>query len=175
MPLTIPPGVDANGRRNAIFCPTDTLSVATLTGSTAVELMCYLSKGTFGFSSSTERGADDRECTLVSAEVMGNTTYSANDLEYVWEPQDAAGTSVTNKAFNLLGPRTGGATGFLIVRYGILQDTALAVGQLVDKLPVTLGPQLPKAVDGNNPAEKLKITQSVVIGQGAVFGVPLVA
>lgn len=174
MPLTIPPGVDANGRRNAIFCPTDTLSVATLSGATAVELMCYLTKGTFGVSSETEKGTDDRECTLVSAEVMGNTTYSMNDLEYVWEPQDD-GSSPTNKAFNLLGPRTGGATGFLIVRYGILQDTALAVGQLVDKLPVTLGPQLPKSVDGSNPAEKLKITQSVVIGQGAQFGVELVA
>lgn len=175
MPLTIPPGVDANGRRNAIFVPTDTLSVAVLTGATAVELMCYLTKGTFGMSSETERGTDDRECTLVSSEVMGNTTFSMNDLEYVWEPQDTAANSATNKAFNLLGPRRGGATGFIIVRYGILQDTALAAGQLVDKLPVTLGPQLPKSVDGSNPAEKLKITQSVVIGQGAEFGVPLVA
>lgn len=174
MALTIPPGVDANGRRNAIFCPTDTLSVATLEGATAVELMCYLTKGTFGVSSDTERGTDDRECTLVSAEVMGNTKYSMNDLEYVWEPQDD-GSSTTNKAFNLLGPRTGGATGFIIVRYGILQDTALAVGDLVDKLPVTLGPQLPKSIDGSNPAEKLKITQAVTIGQGAEFGVPLVA
>jgi len=175
MAITIPPGVDANGRRLAIFCPTDTLSVATLTGATAVELMVYLTKGTFGMGSDTQRGTDDREATLVSTEVMGNTTFSINDLEYVWEPQDVSANSATNKAFNLLGPRMGGATGFLIVRYGILQDTALAAGQLVDKLPVTLGPQLPKSVDGNNPAEKLKITQSAVIGQGVQFGVPLVA
>ena len=175
MPLTIPPGVDANGRRNAIFIPTDTLSVATLTGATAVELMCYLTKGSFGVSSDTERGTDERECTLVAAEVMGNTKYSMNDLEYVWEPQDKTANSPTNKAFNLLGPRTGGATGFIIVRYGVQQDTPLAVGDLVDKLPVTLGPQLPKSVDGNNPAEKLKITQAVSIGQGAQFSVALVA
>jgi len=38
MPLTIPPGVDANGRRHALFIPTSTLSAATLT-STAVELI----------------------------------------------------------------------------------------------------------------------------------------
>lgn len=174
MALTIPPGVDALGRRNAIFVPTDTLSVAVLTGPTAVELMCYLTKGTFGVASETERGTDERECTLVAAEVMGNTTYSMNDLEYVWEPQDD-GTSPTNDAFNKLGPRSGGATGFIIVRYGIAQDTALAAGQLVDKLPVTLGPQLPKSVDGSNPAEKLKITQAVVINQGSQFSVPLVA
>ena len=51
---------------------------------------------------------------------------------------DTTGTSATNKALNLLGPRSGGATGFIVVRYGILQDTALAVGQKVDKFPVTL-------------------------------------
>lgn len=175
MPLTIPPGVDALGRRNIIFVPTDTLSVAVLTGSTAVELACYLTKGTFGVASDTQRGTDERECTLVAAEVMGNTTYSMNDLEYVWEPQDDTADSTTNKALNLLGPREGGATGFIVVRYGIDQDTALAAGQLVDKMPVTLGPQLPKSVDGSNPAEKLKITQAVVINQGSVFGVPLVA
>lgn len=175
MTLSIPPGVDANGRRNFIFVPTDTLSVAVLTGSTAVDLTCYLTKGTTGFTSDTQRGTDERECTLVAAEVMGNTTYGMNDLEYVWEPQDVDADSTTNEALNKLGPRTGGATGFIIARYGILQDTALAAGQLVDKFPVTLGPQLPKPVDGGNPAEKLKIVQSVAIGQGAVFGVPLVA
>ena len=42
MALTIPPGVDANGRRNAIFCPTDTLSVATLTGVTEDEARDYV-------------------------------------------------------------------------------------------------------------------------------------
>ena len=175
MALTIPPGVDALGRRNFIFVPTDTLSVATLTGPTAVDLACYLTKGTFGVTSETQRGTDERECTLVAAEVMGNTTYGMNDLEYVWEPQDKTASSATNKALNLLGPRTGGATGFIIVRYGVAQDTPLTVGDLVDQLPVTLGPQLPKSVDGSNPAEKLKITQAVVIGQGAQFSVPLVA
>lgn len=171
MPLTIPPGVDANGRRNAIFVPTDTLSVATLTGPTAVELICYLTKGTFGMSADTERGTDDRECTTQSAEVLGNTTYSLNDLEYVWEPQDD-GTSTTNDAYNALTP---GTTGFLIVRYGIDHDTALAADQKVDKFPITLGPQIRKAPDSGNPAEKLKITQPVVVGQGALFDQALVA
>ena len=174
MPLSIPPGVDVNGRRNAIFIPTNTLSAATLT-STGVELICYLTKGTLGMSAETERGTDDRECTLVSAEVLGNTKYSLNDLEYVWEPQDTTHNSATNKAFNLLGPRTGGTTGFLIVRYGVLQDTALAAGQIVDKIPVTLGPQMRKGVDGGNPAEKLKIVQSVAVGQGVLFDQVLVA
>lgn len=165
MTITIPPGVDANGRRNAIFVPTATFSAATIT-STGVELICYLSKGTFGMGAETERGTDDRECTTQSAEVLGNTTYSLNDLEYVWEPQDADGDSETNEAYNALTP---GTSGFIIVRYGIGHDTAVTAGQIVDRFPVTLGPQIRKAPDGNNPAEKLKITQPVVVGQGALF------
>lgn len=171
MALTIPPGVDANGRRNALFIPTSTLSAATLT-STAIELICYLSKGTLGMSAETERGTDDRECTTVSAEVLGNTSYSFNDLEYVYEPQDAAGTSVTNKAYNNLTPLT---NGFLILRNGIVADTALAAGQVVDVFPITLGPQIRKSPDGSNPAEKLKITQSVIVGQGVLFDQVLAA
>ena len=54
MPLTIPPGVDAEARINAIFAPTNSLSVATLNGATAVELTCYLTKGTLGISAETE-------------------------------------------------------------------------------------------------------------------------
>ena len=171
MPLTIPPGVDANGRRNAIFVASETLSAATL-GTSGVELICYLSKGTLGMSADTERGTDDRECTIVSAEVLGNTTYSMNDLEYVYEPQDAAGDSETNKAYNALAPNT---SGFLIFRNGILADEPLAAGQVVDVFPVTLGPQIRKSPDGNNPAEKLKITQPVIVGQGVKFDQVLVA
>lgn len=170
MPLTIPPGVDANGRRNAIFVPTQTLSAAALT-STGVELICYLSKGTLGMSAETERGTDDRECTIVSAEVLGNTSYSFNDLEYVYEPQDD-GTSETNEAYNALTPNT---SGFLVLRNGILSDAPLAAGQKVDVFPVTLGPQIRKSPEGNNPAEKLKITQAVIVGQGVAFDQTLVA
>jgi hypothetical protein len=171
MPLSIPPGVDVNGRRNALFIPTSTLSAATLT-STAVELICYLTKGTLGMSAETERGTDDRECTTVSTEVLGNTTFSLNDLEYVWEPQDADSDSTTNKAYNALTPNT---SGFLIVRQGILAETALAAGQIVDVFPVTLGPQIRKSPEGNNPAEKFKITQPVIVGQGVLFDQVLAA
>jgi hypothetical protein len=171
MALSIPPGVDANGRRNALFIPTYTLSAATLI-STGIELICYLSKGTLGMSAETERGVDDRECTTVSAEVLGNTSYSFNDLEYVYEPQDAAGTSVTNKAYNNLTPLS---TGFLVLRNGIVADTALAAGQVVDVFPITLGPQIRKSPDGSNPAEKLKITQSVIVGQGVEFDAVLLS
>ena len=158
MALTIPPGVDALGRRNAIFTPTNTLSVATLTGATSFELMCYLTKGTFGSSAETERGTDERECSTQSFEVLGKSTWTLSDLEYVWEPQ-ATSPSPTNKAYETL---KFGTTGFIVVRFGLLNDAALATGQKVWQFPVTVGEQVPKTPDGN-AAEKLKIVQPVVV------------
>jgi hypothetical protein len=170
MALTIPPGVDAAGRRNAIFIPTDTLSVAELTGPTAVDVICYLSKGTFGEGAETERGKDERECDTQVAEVFGTTTVTLNDLEYVWEPQaDAA--SPTNKAYDLLKE---GTTGFIIVRYGLPSGDALAADQTVDQYPVTLGRQNRKTPEGG-AAEKFKIVQPVVVGLGVKQDQKLVA
>ena len=171
MALTIPPGVDARGRRNAIFTPTSTLSVATLTGPTSFELMCYLTKGTFGTSAETERGTDERECSTQTYEVLGNSTWTLNDLEYVWEPQ-AASASPTNKAYDTLKRDT---AGFIVVRFGLsLEDDPLATGDKVWQFPVVVGEQVPKTPEGN-AAEKLKIVQSVVITGPIVKDAPLVA
>jgi len=170
MPLTIPPGVDAAGRRNAIFTPTQSLSIAVLGGATSVELICYLAKGTLGVAAETERGTDDRECATQTFEVLGNTTWTVNDLEYVWEPQ-AAALAANNKAYETL---VQGTTGFLTIRFGITNDTALAVGQKVWQFPVTLGAQVPRTPEGS-AGEKLKIVQAVVVTNNVVKDGVLVA
>lgn len=156
--LTIPPGIDASMRRNAIWTPTQSLSVAVLSGATAVELICYLTKGTLGVAAETERGTDERECQDQVFEVLGNTTWTVNDLDYVWEPQAAPG-SATNKAYDTLEP---GTAGFLTIRFGLLNDVALAAGQKVWQWPITVGEQVPKTPEGS-AGEKLKIVQPVVV------------
>ena len=158
MALTIPPGVDAEGRRNIIWTPTASLSVAILTGATAVEMTCYLSKGVFGLAAETERGTDERECTKQVFEVLGKDKWTMGDLEYVWEPQ-ATALSPTNKAYDTLKR---GTKGFFTLRMGVDSDTALAAAQKVWQWPGTVGPQVPKTPEGN-ASEKFKITQSVVI------------
>lgn len=170
MPLTIPPGVDAEARINAIFAPTNSLSAASLSGATAVELTCYLTKGTLGVAAETETGTDERECTSQVFEVLGKTTWTVNDLEYVWEPQ-ANSASPTNKAYDTLKKNT---PGFLVLRFGKDVDTAPAVGDKVWQIPVTLGAQVPKQREGN-AAEKLKITQKVVVSGNVVQDAVLVA
>jgi hypothetical protein len=158
MPLTIPPGVDAEGRRKVIFSPTQTLSVATLTGATSVEISCYLTKNTIGVSAETERGTDERECTVEVFETLGKTTWSVADLEYVWEPQAEPG-SLTNKAYEMLAP---GTTGILTFQWGLDVQDDLVAGSKVWQFPVTVGQQVPKTPEGN-AAEKIKIVQPVVV------------
>ena len=155
---TIPPGVDAEGRRKVIWTPTATNSLAVLTGATAVPLTCYLTKNTFGESAETERGTDERECSIIVFETLGKTTFTLENLEYVWDPQ-AAAADPNNKAYDTLKPRT---PGFLTVLYGIDYDVEPAVADKFDQFPVTVGEQVRKTPEGN-AGEKLKITQEVVV------------
>lgn len=170
MVLTIPPGVDATKRRNAIWTPTSTNSVAVLTGATAVEVICYLTKGTLGFAAEQERGKDERECSDQTFETLGNVSWTINDLDYVWEPQ-AAALSPTNKAYETLVP---GTPGFLNVRFGVLNDVAPAVGQKIWRFPITVGVQVPKTPDGS-AGEKLKIVQPVVVINDVAKDIVLIA
>jgi hypothetical protein len=164
MPVTIPAGVDAEARLNVIWTPTQTLSVAILNGATSIELAGWLTKGTFGESAETERGTDERVASKTVYEVLGKSTFTLSDLEYVWYPQ-AAAAAPENKAYDTLKPRT---TGFVVVRWGIDVDTALAATtQKVDVFPITVGEQVRKTPEGN-AAEKLKIVQPVVV-TGAVL------
>lgn len=158
MALTIPPGVDAEGRLKVIWTPTQSLSIAELSGPTAIELSCYLTKGTFGESAETERGTDERVCSKTVYEVLGKSTFTIQDLDYVWEPQAEAG-SATNKAYETLKPRT---PGFLTVQWGLDVEDDLVAGSKVDQFPVTVGEQVRKTPEGN-AAEKLKIVQPVVV------------
>lgn len=158
MAVTIPPGVDADARLNVIWAPSNTLSVATLSGATAIEIAGYLTKGSFGESAETERGTDERVASKTTYEVLGKSKFALQDLEYVWYPQ-AAAADANNKAYDTLKPRT---EGFVYVRWGVDVDTPLAVGDKVDIYPVTVGEQVRKTPEGN-AAEKLKIVQPVVV------------
>lgn len=170
MPLTIPPGVDAEGRRKIIFTPTQSLSVATLSGATSVDVSCYLTKNTIGVSAETERGTDERECTVEVFETLGKTTWSITDLDYIWEPQAPDG-SPTNQAYEMLVPRTSGVITF---QWGLGSKDDLVAGSKVWQFPVTLGEQVPKTPEGG-AGEKIKITQAVVLSGEVIKDAVLIA
>ena len=158
MALTIPAGVDAEGALTVIWTPTPTLSIAELEGPTAVDLTCYMTKGTWGEAAEIERGTDERECSKQVYETLGKTTWTLNALDYVYDPQ-AAPADPDNKAYETLAPRT---PGYFTVRLGVDIEDPLTVGEKVDQFPATVGEQVRKQREGN-AGEKLKITQEVVI------------
>lgn len=170
MVLTIPPGVDAEGRRKIIWTPTQSLSVAILGGETSVDVSCYLTKNTAGVASETERGTDERECTVEVFETFGKTTWTLNDLDYVWEPQ-AEPASPTNEAYEKLVPRT---SGFLTFQWGLESKADLGAGSKVWQFPVTLGEQTPKTAEGG-AGEKIKIVQAVVMAGEVIKDAVLIA
>lgn len=156
MPLTIPTGVDAEGMLKIVWTPTKTLSVAVLTGATAVELSCYLIKDTFGLAAETETGTDERVCSKEVYETQGKTKWSFESLDYVWTPQ-AAALDANNKAYETLKQ---GTPGYLTVRWGKDVDIALTVADKVDQFPINVGAQVRRKPEANG---KLRIEQRVFV------------
>lgn len=156
MALTIPAGVNAEGMVKIVWTPTQSLSVAILTGATSVDLSCYLIKDSFGYDAATEKGTDERVCSKEVYETLGKTTWSFEDLLYVWSPQATTG-SADNKAYETLKFNT---PGYLTVRWGKDVEADFAVGDVVDQFPITVGQQVPQKPEANS---KLKVKQSISV------------
>jgi len=142
MPTTVPPGFVADASLRVWFVTTlsnpAAPSVASeLNAGTTVDVTCYLTNG-FNPDASVATITDDRLCLKVVLEDVGTTTWSVDDLNYIWDPQNAA--SVSNKLFAALAPNT---TGYFVARYGMDVDTAAAAGQKGWVIPIKLGPQVP--------------------------------
>lgn len=167
MPLTIPLGIDAEGALKIVWTPTQTLSVAVLTGATAIDLSCYLIKDTFGYDAAIETSKDERVCSKEVYETLGKTTWTFEDIQYVWQPQDAA--AADNKAYTTLKART---PGYLTVRWGVDVDTDFAVADVVDQFPITVGEQVPLKPEAN---AKLKIKQHIAVTGTVVRDAVLIA
>lgn len=161
MALTIPPGVDAQGSVLVKFVPELTApadpTVAEVTAATAIDLSCYLTKEGFKPGAETDKWKDERLCTKNVFEQDGATTYKIEALEYIYDPQEPE--SLSNKAYAAL-PR--GTSGYLVVRWGkdIENNPELAVGDIVDVWPVTVGNRVKQPPEENS---KLKVQQEVSV------------
>lgn len=100
---------------------------------TSVKLECLLTE-TFSPDASVEKAQLRRMCSRQVRERNGLVTRTVADLIGVYDPQDMA--APVSKAYVTLVP---GATGFLVVRWGVHVDTAFAAGDLVDVYPVEVG------------------------------------
>lgn len=163
--LNIPSGVPSDGNVRVDFFPSgafEDYTEATLAELTdaAAEMIGVHMFG-LGQGATTDRKEKRRLSSKVKYELLGSTTYTIEDLTYVYDVQNPE--SETNAAYAALTPHT---EGFLAVRWGIDAATGLEAGQVVDILPVRLGAQIKQAPEEN---DELVVSQPV-----SVIGTPCI-
>ena len=173
MPATVPPGFISDASLRVWWVPLANLAnpsapgvAAALNATTSLDITCYLA-GDFAPDASVATITDDRVCLKQILEDMGAVTWSVDELQYIYDVQNAA--SVSNKAY---AGMTVGSAGFFVARYGMDYDTAAAAGQKVDVIPVKLGPQVKLPVTRNT---KGKVKQKPFVNGPLLQDVALVA
>lgn len=154
-----PDASKAYGTEKWVFCPTQSLSVTTLTGATALDITDMLFKssarpdGSANMVESPERVGD-----IETFEFVGKTSWTLGEIMYSFDPQGAA-LSDGVKAYEKF---PAGTTGYLYCRRGIDRDTDLATGQFVTEYPVEFGPQV-EVMEGDGEGAEWAIKQGVAI------------
>lgn len=160
MTVVIPASVAAQGNVSVYFVPAiSTVSaptVAELTATGAVDISCFLMPDWGGITADQNKGEDRRFCSTEAFDRLGIVKRTVADLVYTYLPQ-ATGSTAGNKAYTAL---TNGATGFLVMRYGLPTTTALATGQKLDIIPVQAGARS-KTAQGSDEFAPLTVTQGL--------------
>lgn len=142
MPTSVPPGYVADASLRvwyvtALANPAAPSVSTEINAGTTVDITCYLTNG-FNPDASAATINDDRLCLAVVLEDKGVVTWTLDDLNYIWDPQNPA--SISNKAYAALAEDN---VGFFVARYGLNVDTAAAAAQKGFVYPVKLGTQVP--------------------------------
>lgn len=172
MALITVPGISSLGALTVVYVdaianPAQPKLTEITSGTTALDLSCYLDNKWSAVQSKQNVEKDERLCSKVTYGVLGPVEVTFDDLLYVVDPQNPA--SVTSKASKML---TSGKSGYLVLRWGKDVATALAVGDIVDVYPVQLGYPVKVKGDGNAP---LKQKQGIVQTGAAQMDVAVVA
>jgi hypothetical protein len=133
--MTQPASFPADGSLKVLWVPTIAVvtapTVAELTAGSVKDLSCYLTAE--GFTPATEEQAisDDRLCSRQTFERRGRFQDTL-DLAYIYNPASAP----DNQAYIALAP---GTLGYVVARWGVAFETAIAATQIVDVMPAECG------------------------------------
>lgn len=108
----------------------------------ALNFTCYLLAEQEGVSSTTNKAQLARLlCETGTTEVLENVVWSLADIQSLFDPQAAAG-STGKKTWDLF---KSGVSGFLIRRQGVVNDVSSSVtaGEFVDVFKVDIGEATP--------------------------------
>lgn len=126
-----------DGNTKVLWVPAVAASVPTIAeigAAGAKDLSCWITADGWNPALSEDTIDDQRLCDRVTYEEPGRATRSLS-VKYVENPKAADQTS-NNVAFVTLAP---GTSGFFVVRRGPLYSVAMAITDLVQVWPVTMG------------------------------------
>lgn len=132
-------------------------TLAELTAASAFDATCYFQASAFEITHEQERVDDTRLCDENTRESFGRSTFSVQNLTYIYNPNDAA-TAATpgNLAANAF---KSGESGYFVVRMGPKSGVAFASTQIVEVYSAQFGDQHKPIPVGDNA--KFVITQPV--------------
>jgi hypothetical protein len=154
-----PAAVAADGNIRVAWATTLTTGAPTAAQCTSgVDLSYYLTPDGLTPQLDQQQITDERLADVQTFEAPGRYKLSLNELKFVINPgspsDDAATTALTV-----------GATGYLVVRFGLPAGTAFAAAQKIDFWPLTIGITLKQPPEANSVLKavtKVFVTNSVV-------------
>lgn len=174
MTVVFPDGVFTAGRERVQFVPAvadmNNPTVEECTASGAVDISCYLIKGEWNLTGEQATGTDERICSEQAGTVLGPTTYSMEQAQYVYDPQ-AEDAAEDNLAYDALKP---GTKGFVVDRRGLKSGEDFAADQKVDVYQVECGAQIRMPVS-TDAGDKFKVQQTLSVNPNAVFDAKVTA
>lgn len=139
-----PVAVAADGNIRVAWCTTLTTTAPTAVQCTAgVDLSFYLTPDGLKPGVDQQEATDERLADAQTFVAPGRFKITMDKLRYVFNPitpaENLAETALTN-----------GATGFLVVRFGLPAATAFAAAQKIDFYPLTIGAPLHLPPEANS-------------------------
>lgn len=155
-----PAAVAADGNIRVAFCTTLTTSAPTAAQCTGgTDLSYYLVPDGLKPGLDQQLITDDRLADTQTFEAPGRFKLTLDELKFVINPTSAP----DNAALTTL---TNGATGFLVVRWGIAAGTAFAAAQKIDFWPITVGITLKQPPEANSVLKAVtKVFVTNTVGQ----------
>lgn len=143
--MTQPASVPTNGTILAIFVEAiadpAAPAIGEVTDPTSLDVTCYLTGDGLNTATTENSIEDPRACSRQTYESPGDFTDTL-EFTYVFNPASPADDEA-----HLALPQ--GTTGFIVIRWAVDSEQAVAIGDIVDVYPVTAGVQRKQPITRN--------------------------
>lgn len=167
-----PTGVQAPGNNLAIWLKTSPAdpaqpTLAELSAATALDISCYLKKDALdNLTLSQDTEDDSRFCDSAKREAFGEQSFDQKSISHIVDPQGAGEEAEKG---NLAAQQIeANGTGYLYIRMGKPQKTALAAGDVVTGFTVTTGADFVQPVTTGKYYRTVMTSMTLVANQVAI-------